>query len=115
MAIPWLVALKVIPWGPLLANAPSILRSANALRSRAQARSDDATPAGDDQALRARLAALEQRDRETADVIAQLTAQVDALTTATEVLEARARWLLVIAVASLAMAALAVGLAVLRG
>ena len=114
MAIPWLVALRAVPWGPILANAPSLLRSANALRSRAQAKSDD-TATSDVGALRGRVAALEQRDRETADVVAQLTAQVDALTTATEVLEARAGWLLVIAVGALAMSGLAVGLALLRG
>ena len=115
MPIPWLIALRAIPWGPLLANAPMILRSANALRSRAQVRPDEAAAATDAQALGARLFAIEQRDRDTADVIAQLTAQVDALTTATEVLEARARWLLVIAVGALALSAVAAGLTLLRG
>jgi hypothetical protein len=110
MAIPWLLALKVIPWGTILANAPSILRSADALRSRAQAHTE---PVADNglQALGDRIAALEQRDRESADLIAQLTAQVAALTTAGEVLEARARWLLVIAVGAVALALLAVGIA----
>ena len=114
MAIPWLVALKAIPWGTLVANAPSILRSAEALRSRVQARPDSGAPS-DVQALSDRVSALEQRDRESIDVIAQLTSQVAALTAATEVLEARARWLLVIAVGSLAMSGLALGIVVLRG
>ena len=111
MAVPWLLALKVIPWGTILASAPDLLRSAKALRSKTDAR-PDAPPASDTQALADRLAALEQRDRETADVIAQLTTQLTALTTATEVLEARARWLLVIAIgaAAVSLAALSVAL-----
>ena len=106
MAIPWLLALKVIPWGTILANAPSIVRSANALRSRALGRSEP-VPATDLQSLGDRIAALEQRDRESAELLAQLTAQVEALTTAGEVLEARARWLFLIAGGALAIAVLA--------
>lgn len=107
MAIPWLLALKAIPWGTILANAPAIVRSTNALRSRAGGR-PDTVPTPDFQSLADRIAALEQRDRESAEVITQLTAQVDALTTAGEVLDARARWLLVIAIGALAVSALAV-------
>jgi hypothetical protein len=107
MAIPWLVALRAIPWGTILANAPSILRSADALRTRTQVRPDNVS-ATDLQALGERIAALEQRDRESAEVLAQLTAQVAALTAAGEVLEARARWLLAVAIAALAVSILAV-------
>jgi hypothetical protein len=107
MAIPWLFALKAIPWGTILANAPAIVRSTDALRSRARGR-PDTRPAHDLQSLADRIAALEQRDGESAEVITQLTAQVEALTTAGEVLDARARWLLVIAIAALAVAVLAV-------
>jgi hypothetical protein len=110
MAIPWLLALKVIPWGSILANAPSILRSADALRSRARAQPGPLADS-DLQALGERMEALEQRDREGAELIAQLTAQVAALTTAGEVLEARARWLLVIAIGAVALSLLAVGIA----
>jgi hypothetical protein len=110
MAIPWLLALKVIPWGTILANAPSILRSANALRAETQTRPEPIS-ADDVETLARRIAALEQRDRETAEVIAQLTAQLTALTTAGEVLEARARWLLVVAVGAVAMSALACAIA----
>ena len=38
MGIPWLFALKAIPWGTILANAPSILRSADALASKTRVR-----------------------------------------------------------------------------
>ena len=97
MGIPWLLALKVIPWGTILANAPAILRSADALASRTRARPDPA--AGHDvQALADRIAMLEQRDNETAELLTRVTAQVAALAAAGEVLEARARWSLVVAV-----------------
>lgn len=114
MAIPWFVALRAIPWGTILATAPSILRSADALRSRAQARPDAAAPAGDLRTLGDRIAALEQRDRESAELIAQLTAQIAALTAAGEVLEARVRWLVVTAASALIVSLVASGL-VLHG
>jgi len=110
MAIPWLLALRAIPWGTILSNAPSILRAADALRSKTRVQRD-VVSVTDVQAVADRIAALEQRDRDTADVINQLTAQLTALTTAGEVLEARVRWLLVIAVGATAMSILACGLA----
>src|SRR6185503_9185367 len=112
MAIPWLLALKAIPWGTILANAPGILRSADALVGRTRARPDPA-PGNDVQALADRLALLEQGDRDTAELLTRVTAQVAALTTAGEVLEARVRWLLVIAVGASALSVVACGLALL--
>ncbi len=111
MAIPWLLALKVIPWGTILANAPSILRSADELRSKAGSR-PDAASRGDVQALVDRVATLEQRDRETAELLTRVTTQIAALATAGEVLEARVRLLLVVAIATSVLSVLACGLAV---
>jgi hypothetical protein len=34
MAIPWLMALKVIPWGDVLEHAPSVLKAARKLMDR---------------------------------------------------------------------------------
>jgi hypothetical protein len=112
MGIPWLLALKAIPWGTILANAPSILRSADALVSKTMVRPDAASP-NDVQALANRIAVLEQRDSETAELITRVTAQVTALTTAGEVLEARTRWLFVVAIAASVMSVLAIGIALL--
>jgi hypothetical protein len=109
MAIPWLVALRAVPWGTIIANAPAILRSADALRARTPTAPESASPP-DLKALGDRLSALERRDRDSVDVIAQLTGQVAALTTAVEVLEARARWLLVMSAGAAALALLAGGL-----
>ena len=111
MSIPWRLALRAIPWNTILANAPAIVRSANALLSETKARSGAAASRTDVQALADRIAALEQRDRETAELLTRVTAQVAALTTASEVLEARARWLSVVAVAAAVMSVLACGIA----
>ena len=92
MGIPWLLALKAIPWDTILANAPSILRSADALRSKTTVR-PDAASRNDLQTLADRIAVLEQRDSEIAELLTRVTAQVAALSTACEVLEARARLL----------------------
>ena len=110
MSIPWLVALKAIPWDTILANAPSILRSADALVSKTKA-PPNAASRTDVQAVADRIAVLEHRDKETAELLTRLTAQVAALTTASEVLEARARWLLVGVVTALVAAVLAGGIA----
>ena len=112
MAIPWLLALKAIPWDTILANAPSILRSADALMSKTRVRPDVASR-NDIQALAHRIALLEQRDSEVAELLTRVTAQVAALTTASEVLEARSRWLLMVASGALILAVLAIGVALL--
>ena len=85
MGIPWLLALKAIPWDTILANAPAILRSADALRSETKVRPPAAASRNDIQALADRVAVLEQRDRETAELLTRVSAQVAALTTAGEV------------------------------
>ena len=85
MALPWLAALRVIPWRAILENAPAIARSADALLSRT------ATPRlhGDSsheayRLLADRVAALEQRDRETAELLTRVTDQLADITAAME-------------------------------
>ena len=107
MGIPWLTALKAIPWDTILANAPSILRSTDALLSETKVRSPAPASRNDLQALADRVTALEQRDRQTAELLTKISTQVAALTTAGEVLEARVRWLLVLAIAAAVMSVLA--------
>jgi len=109
MGIPWLLALKAIPWDTILANAPAILRSTETLLSATKVRPPAAAARNDIQALADRVAVLEQRDRETAELLTRISTQVAALTTASEVLEARARWLLVVAIAASLISVLACG------
>ena len=111
MGIPWLLALRAIPWDTILANAPAILRSADALRSETKVRPPAAASRNENQALADRVAVLEERDRETAELLTRVSAQVAALTTAGEVLEARARWMLVAAIVASVMSVLACGVA----
>src|SRR5688500_14027687 len=106
MSIRWLLALKAIPWDTILANAPAILRSTEALLSETKVR-PPAAARNDVQAFADRVAQLEQRDRETAELLTRISTQVAALTTAGEVLQARARWLMVVAIAALLTSALA--------
>ena len=110
MGIPWLFALKAVPWATILANAPVILRSAETLVSKTRVR-PDAASRNDLQEIADRIAALEQRDSETAELLTRITAQVAALATAGEVLEARARWLLVAAIAASIISVVAGGIA----
>jgi hypothetical protein len=111
MGIPWFRALKAIPWDTILANAPTILRSTETLLSETKVRAHAAASRNDMQALADRVAVLEQHDRETAELLTRISVQVAALTTASEVLEARARWLLVVAIAASLMSVLACGVA----
>lgn len=110
MGIPWLLALRAIPWDTILANAPTILRSADALLSNTRTSPAPGTSARDAiAALSDRIAVLEQRDRETADLLKKTTDHIAALTTVTEVLEARLRWILMLGIGAsvVALAALA--------
>jgi hypothetical protein len=98
MGIPWRFAVKAIPWNTILANAPSILRSANALLSETKVRSGAAASRTDLEALAERIEALEQRDRQTAELLTRITAQI-------------ARWLFVVAIAASVVALVACGIA----
>ena len=111
MGIPWRTALKAIPWDTILANAPAVLRSADTLLSETKVRQHAAASRNDIQALADRIELLEQRDRETAELLTRVSTQVAALTTAGEVLEARVRWLLVVAITASVLSVLACGVA----
>jgi hypothetical protein len=121
MPIPWMFALRSIPWATIVANAPAIVRSAESLLTRANARRREPADAGASagphelQGLVERVASLEQRDSETAALLSQVTQQFASLTTATEVLEARVRWLLLLGIISTAVSLLALGLVVFTG
>ena len=110
MGIPWLWALRAIPWGTILTTAVALRQSADTLAPNTAARHNVASRT-DLKALADRIAVLEQRDSETAELLARVTAQIVALTTAGEVLEARARWLLAGTIAASLISILACGLA----
>ena len=110
MAIPWLIALRAIPWGAILSKAPAIARAADTLLSG----TDSRTQTHEMRSLTDRVAALEQHDRADAELLKQITDQVGGLTTAAEVIAARVRWLLVLGIASFILAIIALGIALVR-
>jgi hypothetical protein len=112
MPFPWSLALRAIPWGALIAEAPTLAR-AESLLARTKTRPPDDAPAAGLAPILARLDALEQQTRAHAELVTHLTQQTAALTTATEVLAARLRWLLGLGIAAVVLAATALIMAAL--
>lgn len=124
MAIPWMLALKVIPWGDVMEHAPKVLKAARKLMDRQKAEpvaasttsvdlANDAMPSLGE--LKNRLIAAQgQLDRqaqtqaEMTQTLAELAEQNARLVSAVETLRVRTRLLLwgvaalVLAVMSLA-------------
>jgi hypothetical protein len=108
MAIPWLMALKVIPWGDVIEHAPSVLKAARKLMDR-QPPGQAATPATTSaisavpslgELKNALIAAQGQIDRqaqtqrELTQTLAELAEQNARLVSAVEVLRLRTRVLI---------------------
>ena len=107
---PWFIALRAIPWATILAGAPTIVRAADALLSGGKG----GASASQLRSLTDRLAALEQHDRADAELLKQIADQVQVLATATAVLAARLRWVLILAIVSFSFAVLALVTAMVR-
>jgi L-fucose isomerase-like protein len=110
MAIPWLTALKVIPWGDVIEHAPSVLKAARKLMDRQPSQPQD--PAGNSatpmpvsavpslgELKNALIAAQGQIDRqaqtqrELTETLAELAEQNARLVSAVEALRLRTRLL----------------------
>ena len=111
MAIPWLTALKVIPWGDVIEHAPSVLKAARKLMDRQPPQPPDeagapttTTPVSAVPSLgelkNALIAAQDQIDRqaqtqrELTETLAELAEQNTRLVSAVEMLRQRTRLLL---------------------
>ena len=111
MAIPWLMALKVIPWGDVIEHAPSVLKAARKLMERQPPQSPGqagtpatTTPVSTVPSLgelkNALIAAQGQIDlqaqtqRELAQTLAELAEQNARLVSAVDVLQLRTRLLM---------------------
>lgn len=112
MAIPWLVALKVIPWGDVIEHAPKVLSAARKLLERQRA--PKVAPAAGDSVipmpsaeppslgeLKNRLIAMQQQidqqaqaQEQLAQTVAELAEQNARLVSAVEVLRVRTRLML---------------------
>ena len=97
MAWQWLgIVAKHVPWGEIVRRTPDILAAAAGLLERQKSlpeRSDGSTEIPAAPELESQLLALEARDREHAEVIEQMAAQLRELSIGMEVLAARIRLL----------------------
>lgn len=115
MALPWLTALKVIPWGDVIEHAPTVLKGARDLLERQRQRRKEpgpppTAPAGVEMpdpappevselqqqlaSTRADLARLQQTQDQIAQTLAELAEQNTRLVAAVEQLRKRTRLLL---------------------
>ena len=116
MAVSWLTALKVIPWGDVIEHAPAVLKGARRLLDRQSKPAAGVPATGEPQAdlpgLQLRLQQLEQQHAadmaQLSQMVADLAEQNARLVAAVELLRLRTRWLLAVtAVLTVALAALA--------
>lgn len=121
MAIPWLAALKVVPWGDVIEHAPNVLKAARKLMDRQKAEPELSTNSTVDMAgqsvpslgeLQNRLIAAQvqmegqaQTQVQLTETLAALAEQNAQLVSAVEVLRLRT-WLLVWGMAALVVAML---------
>ena len=116
MAIPWLMALKVIPWADVIEHAPKVLKAARKLMDRNAAQPTSATTAVDvangpppslgelKKRLIAAQAQLDEQAKlqaETSQTLAELAEQNARLVGAVDALRLRTRVLMVVAAALL--------------
>ena len=125
MAIPWLAALKIVPWGDVIEHAPNVLKAARRLMDRQKAEPELSTNTAVDMAgqsvpslgeLQNRLIAAQvqmegqaQKQAQLTETLAALAEQNAQLVSAVEVLRLRTR-LLVWGMAALVVAILYLGL-----
>jgi hypothetical protein len=125
MAIPWLAALKIVPWGDVIEHAPNVLKAARKLMDRQKAEPELSTNTAMDMAgqsvpslgeLQNRLIAAQvqidghaQTQAQLTETLAALAEQNAQLVSAVEVLRLRTR-LLVWGMAALVVAMLCLGL-----
>ena len=99
MALPWLTALKVIPWKDVVEAAPAVLAAAKGLRKDKTPPSPPpaTSPLTADEAtrrLQQQLADQEQRLQALQTTVSELAEQNLRLVAAVDVLRMRSRWLM---------------------
>jgi len=117
MALPWLTALKVIPWGDVIEHAPKVLKGARDLLERQRQRPAEAEPAPGDPraqaiqtpdpaapgvrelqqqlaAAREDMARLQRTQEQVTQTLAELAEQNTRLVAAVELLRKRTRLLM---------------------
>lgn len=111
MAISWLTALKALPWGTILSQAPTVVDAANRLLSETRRKRAQPGSMGELESLKERVAALEGHDQADAAVIKQLADEVAALSAASQIVAVRVRMVLLISVVAIAISVVSIALA----
>jgi len=110
MAINWITAFKVIPWGQVMDNAPTVLRGAKKLWGMVGNNAAQ-TQAVEPPRLEHDVAELKQEVAKAAEIITSLAEQNGRLVEAVEILRVRTR---VLTVAIVALSAAVIALAATR-
>lgn len=110
MAISWLTALRAVPWGTILNQAPTVVDAANRLLSRSKRKPDQSGSLDEIEALKERIAALEEHDEADAAVVKQLADQVAELSRLSQVIAVRMRMVLLLSVVAVLTSTVALAL-----
>jgi hypothetical protein len=102
-----------IPWAQLVKWAPSIVQVSRELLKQTQPAASAPPPAGHE--LSSRVHALEQNERQQAELVAQMADQMAQMSSLLLSLRARVQWLTIGLVISLVTSAIALGLAIRWG
>lgn len=113
MAINWLAALKAVPWGTILSQAPTVVDAANRLLSETKRKRAPSGITDELEMLKARIAALEEHDQADAAVLKQLADEVAELARASQVVAARIRMVLLMGLIAIALAMVSIVLALI--
>lgn len=112
MAIGWLTALKALPWGTILSQAPTVVDAANRLLSQTRRRPPPSGSTGQLDALLQRIEALEEHDRADAAVLKQLAEEAAALARASQVMAMRMRLVLLLSIVAIVIGMVGIALAI---
>lgn len=110
MPISWLTALKALPWGTILSQAPTVVDAANRLLSQTKRKRPQPDSLDDLEILKQRVAALEEHDEADAVVVKQLAEQVVELSRASQVMAVRMRMVVLLAVVAIIIGIAAIAL-----
>lgn len=107
MALNWLAVLKVVPWSTVLNQAPGVVEAANKLLTNSKRKKAELNTTNELEALRNRIAALEEQDQADAAVIKQLADEAANIAAATHIIAVRVRAAVLFAAAAILVAILA--------
>jgi hypothetical protein len=110
MAISWLTALRAVPWGTILSQAPTVVDAANRLLSQSKRRPPQSGSSDELETLKERIAALEEHDQADAAVVKQLADQVAELSRLSQVMAVRMRMVLLLSLVAITTGMVALGL-----